>query len=260
MKTILVDAVYCFVIEDGGNFKVFREMYDMLETFPNRKIILTGADDGQFKNWGLDVMPYEVFTLKHTPEKTNPEYYKKMLEHFGLEKDDVMYFEHNPEAVKSAQSVGIKSYFYDNDKKDLEALKDFLMKNLMNYEGVIIEESLKNKAVLGEMEIVGTKIEPVTDEHKTPWVKQWTLHTVKISKEKAAEIAKKISGALDSRHNWYADFKTDNDHYIIFRNKVFYVTDRTSKEQYDEVTKYGLTLGIPEYQLDFSPYIKRWKR
>lgn len=130
----------------------------------------------------------------------------------------------------------------------------------MDYEGVIIEESLEDKAVLGGVEIASTKVEAVTDEHKTPWVKQWTLHTVKISKDKAAEVAEKVSKALDSEHNWYADFKTDDDHYIIFKNKVFHVTDRTSKKQYDEVTEYGLTLGIPEYQLDFSPHIKQWER
>lgn len=127
MKTILVDAVECFVIEGEG---IFKEMHDLLETFPNRKIILTGADDEGFKKFGLDKMPYEVFTLKHNPEKTDPKYYEIMLNHFGLGKDDVVYFEHNPETVKSAQSVGIKSYYYDNDKKDLKALKDFLTENL----------------------------------------------------------------------------------------------------------------------------------
>ncbi len=129
MKTILVDAVDAFVIEEGGSFKIFKKMHDLLETFPNRKILLTGANDEQFKEFGLDKMPYEVFTLKHNPEKTDPEYYKKMLEHFGLSKDEVVYFEHNPEAVKSAESVGIKTYRYDPDEKDLEALKNFLSRN-----------------------------------------------------------------------------------------------------------------------------------
>jgi len=69
MKTILVDAVDCFVIEGKG---IFQEMHDLLESFPNRKIILTGANDEQLKEFGLDRMPYEVFTLKHNPEKTNP--------------------------------------------------------------------------------------------------------------------------------------------------------------------------------------------
>jgi FMN phosphatase YigB (HAD superfamily) len=127
MKTILVDAVNAFIIEGQG---IFKEMYDLLETFPNRKIILTGASDEKYKEFGLDKMPYEVFTLKHNPEKTDPKYYEIMLKHFVLGKNDVVYFEHNPEAVKSAQSVGITSYHYDPDKKDLKALKLFLDKEL----------------------------------------------------------------------------------------------------------------------------------
>jgi HAD superfamily hydrolase (TIGR01509 family) len=127
MKTILVDAVDAFVIEGQG---VFHEMHQLLELFPNRKIILTGANDEQFKEFGLDKMPYEVFTLKHDPEKTDSKYFEMMLEHFGLRNDEVVYFEHNPEAVKSAEALGIKSYHYDPDKKDLVTLKKFLTDNL----------------------------------------------------------------------------------------------------------------------------------
>ena len=130
MKTILVDAVYTFVIENDGIFKPFKQMYDLLETFPNRKIILTGANDEQSKKFGLDDMPYEVFTLKHDPKKTDPKYYEIMLKHFSLSKDDVVYFEHDENAVKSAQLVCIKAYYYNSEKKDLIALKDFLMENL----------------------------------------------------------------------------------------------------------------------------------
>ena len=127
MKTILVDAVEAFVIEGEG---IYKPMQDLLEQYPNRKIILTGANDEQYKAFGLDKMPYEIFTLKHNPEKTNPEYYETLLKHFGLNKENVVYFEHNPEAVKSAQSVGITSYHYNSNKKDLDALKVFLDKNL----------------------------------------------------------------------------------------------------------------------------------
>jgi len=127
MKTILVDAVGALVIEGEG---VFKEMYELLETYPNKKIILTGANDEQMKKFGLNDMPYEVFTLKHDPEKTDSKYYEKMLKHFGLSKNDVVYFEHNPEVVKSAQSIGINSYYYDSEKKDLESLKKFLDENV----------------------------------------------------------------------------------------------------------------------------------
>lgn len=131
MKTILVDAVDAFVVEENGSFSIFKEMQELLNSFENKKIILTGAtkDEG-FKKYGLNEMPYEVFTLEHNPEKTDPAYFEKLLAQYNLKSDEAIYFEHNPEAVKSAQSVGIVSYFYDNNKKDLEALKHFLTENL----------------------------------------------------------------------------------------------------------------------------------
>ena len=127
MKTILVDAVHCFVSREG---QIFEDIHALLETYPNKKILTTGANDDEFKIFGLDKMPYEVFTLKHDPEKTDPKYYETLLSSFNLKKDEVIHLEHNPEAVKSAQLSGIKTYFYDNDKKDLKCLKDFLDNNL----------------------------------------------------------------------------------------------------------------------------------
>lgn len=131
MKTILVDAVGCFIIENAsGDFSIFKEMFDLLEAFPNPKIILTGANDDQFKLFGLDSMPYKVFTLKHNPEKTDPKYYETMLKYFDLDINSVICFEHSQNAVNSARSVGIATYFYDNGKRDVMALREFLIKNL----------------------------------------------------------------------------------------------------------------------------------
>lgn len=123
----------------------------------------------------------------------------------------------------------------------------------MNYQGVIIEESLENKDVLKEVDIIKTKVESVTEKHQTPYLKQWTLHAVDIPEEKIQEIAEKIGKNLSSAHNddWYADFKNDKIHYIIFKNKIFCI-DRTSKEQYEEARQYGISIGIPDYQLDFA--------
>jgi len=130
----------------------------------------------------------------------------------------------------------------------------------MNYKGIVIQESLKNKDVLKKVKILKTKVEKVTEEHHTPYLEQWTLHTIEIPENRAEEITKEISKSLNSvQSNWYADFKNDSYHYIIFSNRVFKV-DRSRKEQYNEVTKYGVSLGIPDYQLDFSPDIKEWER
>ena len=127
------------------------------------------------------------------------------------------------------------------------------------FKGVVIKESLEDQSVLDGLRIVSTEVEPVTPGHKTPWVNQWTLHAIEIPEEEAARVAEELCGALDKAHNWYADFKNDTHHYIIFNDKVFYV-DRSSKEQYDGATQYGILLGIPAYQVDFSPNIQKWER
>ena len=126
-KIILVDAVNTFVIKGSG---IFKQMHELLEKYSIKKIILTNANDKQMENFGLNDLPYEVFTLKHNPEKTNPKYFKIMLNHFNLNPEEVIYFEHNRDAVKSAQSIGIISFHYNKDKKDLVSLKKFLDKNL----------------------------------------------------------------------------------------------------------------------------------
>lgn len=127
MKTILVDAINGLILEDGT---IFGGMLELLESYPNPKIILTGANDEQFKHFNLDKAPYEVFTLKHNPEKTDPEYFRILLGHLNLTADDVIYFEHSAEAAKSAESIGIKTYFYDHTKEDLVALKAFIDSSL----------------------------------------------------------------------------------------------------------------------------------
>jgi len=130
---------------------------------------------------------------------------------------------------------------------------------MRNFIGTIIGESLADQDFLTKVKIVKTDIEPTTPEHQTPWLHQWTLHTIEVSQPSAAKIAHELSLSLDEKHHWYADFKNDHHHYIVFSHKVFQV-DRQHPEQYQPVVEYGKSLGIPEYQLDFSPDMAEWQR
>ena len=129
----------------------------------------------------------------------------------------------------------------------------------MNFKGVIIEEGLDDKSVLKKIKILNTKVEKVTLKHKTPWLLQWRLHTVEIPEEKADEIAVEISNSLDKEHKWYADYKNDKYHFIIYRDKIFKV-DLSNPVLYKEAREYGISIGIPEYQIDFAPQDKVWER
>lgn len=126
----------------------------------------------------------------------------------------------------------------------------------MNFKGIIIEESLEDKSVLKNLKILKTEVEPVTEEHKTPWLKQWTLDTVEIPEEKVEEIAEEIGKALETKHTaWYADFKNKATHFIIFPEKIFKI-NRKNASEYEQAKNYGISLGIPEHQVDFSPEIE----
>ncbi|NCU38309.1 hypothetical protein EOL96_04615 [Candidatus Saccharibacteria bacterium] len=127
MKTILVDAINGLILEDGT---VFEAMYELLQTYPNPKVVLTGANDEQWQQFNLDISPYEVFTLKHNPEKTDPKYFEILFKTYNLSASDVIYFEHSEAAVNTAKSLGIATYFYDHIKQDLVDLKKFIDYNL----------------------------------------------------------------------------------------------------------------------------------
>lgn len=122
----------------------------------------------------------------------------------------------------------------------------------MNYKGVIIEESLKNPKLPEDVRILSTQIEQVTDRHKTPWLKKWTLLTVEIDESKGEKVAELISRLLENEHtSWYADYKNELFHYVIFPGKVFKISNE-NKNEYQKVKDYGLALGIPDYQLSFE--------
>lgn len=130
MKTILVDAVNTLIVKEGDSYVVSPSLHRLLEQFPDRKIIVTNADDAQMVQFGLDTAPYKVFTCKHSPEKTDPAYFRHLIEHFGLAAENCVYFEHNPDAVKSAASIGISAYHFDPTARDLPALAAFLEKHI----------------------------------------------------------------------------------------------------------------------------------
>jgi dephospho-CoA kinase len=186
-----------------------------------------------------------------------------------LEVDNRDFFdEKNPLGQQVGKVMGVADFIIINDNdlrgsmEEIENIWEEIKKRTVNsFKGVIIKESLDDENILKNkaIKIISTKVEKVTDKHKTPWLKQWTLHTVNIDKNKASEVADRISKSLDKEHDWYADYKNNEWHFIIFRDKVFKI-NRKSKEEYDQAKEYGISFGIPEYQVNFHPETEEWKR
>ena len=127
----------------------------------------------------------------------------------------------------------------------------------MDYLGTIIAESLGDTTVLRRLTIVSTRIEAVTDWHATPWLRQWTFHTVTVPEEDADEVAALIGRAIDREHamSWYADYKNDSHHYVIFSDCAFYI-DRRNPDEYEEARVYGIGRGLPAHRADFVALIE----
>ena len=117
MKKILaVDAVGCLVDYNG---KINKNIKRLIDKFKVKKIILTNANNEEKKKF-LKNVNYQIFSLKHRPDKTNPKYFKKFLSKHNLKPNQLIYFEHNIKAVKSAKSIGITTHHFNgNLKKDL---------------------------------------------------------------------------------------------------------------------------------------------
>ena len=122
----------------------------------------------------------------------------------------------------------------------------------MDFEGIIIAESLESPDILQRVEILSTSVEPVTEKHQTSWIGQWTYHTVRITEADALSVAEAISQTLDRLHptSWYADFKNETTHYVVYLDRIFEI-DRRDPAQYLAAQQYGISRGLPEHQADF---------
>ena len=134
------------------------------------------------------------------------------------------------------------------------------MESLGNFNGVIIEESLENIGVLENVAIISTRVEPVTEKH-TPLALPVDFALGGSGGRRSGQNGGRDTRIADREHkgSWYADFKNESHHYIIFPDKIFLV-DRRSAEQYDDAKHHGLSLGIPEHQVDFHPSVAEWER
>ena len=90
----------------------------------------------------------------------------------------------------------------------------------MVFKGVIIEESLKDKSVLKDLNIIKTKTEVVTNSHKTPWLKKWTIRTVEFDDKDEDIICEKLKKCIDDKHEWYIEIESNKWNILIFHDNI----------------------------------------
>ncbi len=104
------------------------------------------------------------------------------------------------------------------------------------YKGVIVEESLKDKTLLKNLNII--EIE-VSDDG------EWHMYTVLVTQD----FFERLSQNLDNG-TWYAHFWKGRDVVAVFKDKIISF-NFDDKSTWNKVLEYGRSLQIPEEQLDF---------
>jgi hypothetical protein len=118
----------------------------------------------------------------------------------------------------------------------------------MNYHGIILNISQRDKSIFDEIELLGKK---------NVFLGMVVLNKVKVASEHLERLIPKLQSNMAKHffyliHEFYCHFYRGNELIIVFRNKVFRVT--TDQSSWKEAIEYGENLGIPLKQLDFIPY------
>ncbi len=125
-KAILIDAVNCLLSKD--DWALNKELTEIL-TKSGKKIIVVSNTQNENIDEILEQTPFEFFTQYRNPEKSNSQYFKKLLEEYHLKPEEVIYLDHKPENVKSAQSIGITAKQYKSNRD----AQEFIEANLHLY-------------------------------------------------------------------------------------------------------------------------------
>ena len=116
--------------------------------------------------------------------------------------------------------------------------------------GALITESLKTDITLDDLNIVVRKIVRSQPKNTTPeQPKTWTVLYFEAEDTVSEALASALSGVLD-QPNWYADFASEAETFVVFSDRIFRYS-RGDENGRDEAAAYGVSLGVPESQLDW---------
>jgi hypothetical protein len=115
------------------------------------------------------------------------------------------------------------------------------------YHGIVINVSQKNKSILKKLDVIGKKAFNFNTV---------ILLKIRVPKENLEETIQQLQTNMRDRflwwfHDFYFHFYNDQELIVVFKNRIFRVTP--DPKTWDEMVAYGLSLGLPEKQLDFFP-------
>jgi hypothetical protein len=112
------------------------------------------------------------------------------------------------------------------------------------YSGTLIGESLRAGTELEGIPLTVTKVSRVRAEDEP---QLWTLIYFDVAAARATGLAKVLSRVLERDGGWYCDFRSDDEVFVVFCDRVFRYQrgDRTARSTVEDYAR------LPEVQLDW---------
>jgi hypothetical protein len=117
--------------------------------------------------------------------------------------------------------------------------------------GVLIAESLRTGARL-EGVVLTVRMITRADDGDTGAGQPltWTFIEFEAPLEEADRLAAALSRSLDQRLGWYCDFRSANETFVVFADRVFRYP-RGDKGGRSDAEAHARSMGVPESQLDW---------
>jgi hypothetical protein len=120
----------------------------------------------------------------------------------------------------------------------------------MTLTGCLIGESLRTGASLDRLLTISKIARSESGEVDAGQPVLWTFIEFEAPAEEADVLAHELSQVLEPSLGWYCDFRTDDETFVVFANRVFRYPrgDATARA---EAESYARSVGVPESQLDW---------
>ena len=79
----------------------------------------------------------------------------------------------------------------------------------------------------------------------------WTFLEFEAADEVADQLADALAGSLLAEGGWYANFTVDDEHVVVFADRVFR-HKRGDRSRRAEAEAYALKVGVPTHQMDWG--------